>query len=296
MSSTLDWTNLYSQRDGIWLKGNLHTHTTESFDGEIAPEHAIEQYKRMGYDYLSITDHNRKYTPPAQNSVIIQLAGIEVDFDGRYHIGVIHHNPECIVDDPTLSAQELIDRNTKNECLVILYHPNWTLKEHYTKEDLKTFRNYTGIEIYNSKIERLEGSALATDKWDYLLSARIKVLGFATQDSHQPSDYKDCCTVVRSVIPDSVSVLEALKSGNSYCYYGVDISDLGRVGKTIFIKTVNAQSIRFVGFGGAILKEINGRDGEMNFSDNDPTMSYIRIECLGKGKDISWSQPFFKNE
>ena len=39
------------------LKGNLHAHTTFS-DGVLAPHRLVEEYERLGYDFLAITDHD----------------------------------------------------------------------------------------------------------------------------------------------------------------------------------------------------------------------------------------------
>jgi hypothetical protein len=40
-----------------WYRGNLHMHTYWS-DGRIFPEQAIEIYKKLGYDFLGVSDHN----------------------------------------------------------------------------------------------------------------------------------------------------------------------------------------------------------------------------------------------
>ena len=40
-----------------WWKGNTHTHTLWS-DGDDFPEMAAEWYKRSGYDFVAMTDHN----------------------------------------------------------------------------------------------------------------------------------------------------------------------------------------------------------------------------------------------
>src|SRR3989440_3253753 len=40
-----------------WWKGNLHTHSLWS-DGDDFPEMVADWYKRRGYDFLSLTDHN----------------------------------------------------------------------------------------------------------------------------------------------------------------------------------------------------------------------------------------------
>lgn len=42
---------------GRWYRGNLHMHTYWS-DGRAFPEQAIDIYKKLGYDFLSLTDHN----------------------------------------------------------------------------------------------------------------------------------------------------------------------------------------------------------------------------------------------
>ena len=40
-----------------WYKGNLHMHTFWS-DGKAFPEEAIELYKKEGYNFISLSDHN----------------------------------------------------------------------------------------------------------------------------------------------------------------------------------------------------------------------------------------------
>ena len=64
-----------------WLKGNTHTHTTES-DGDSAPEVVIDWYRSHGYDFLVLSDHN-VFTDPErfrhlQDSAFLLIAGEEV--------------------------------------------------------------------------------------------------------------------------------------------------------------------------------------------------------------------------
>jgi len=40
-----------------WYKGQTHTHTLWS-DGDAAPDYIVNWYKEMGYNFISITDHN----------------------------------------------------------------------------------------------------------------------------------------------------------------------------------------------------------------------------------------------
>ena len=45
-----------------WLKGNTHTHTTES-DGDTSPELVARWYRDHGYDFLILSDHNTLTDP-----------------------------------------------------------------------------------------------------------------------------------------------------------------------------------------------------------------------------------------
>lgn len=44
--------------EGTWFKGNLHTHTLWS-DGDDYPEMVADWYKRNGYNFLGLSDHNK---------------------------------------------------------------------------------------------------------------------------------------------------------------------------------------------------------------------------------------------
>lgn len=43
-------------------RGNLHTHSLES-DGDVPPEEVYRWYRRNGYQFVALTDHNRRIEP-----------------------------------------------------------------------------------------------------------------------------------------------------------------------------------------------------------------------------------------
>lgn len=49
---------LFSADQPRWFKGNLHTHTLWS-DGDDYPEMVADWYKRNGYNFLGLSDHNK---------------------------------------------------------------------------------------------------------------------------------------------------------------------------------------------------------------------------------------------
>ena len=47
---------------GVSLKGNTHTHTTNS-DGVCTVREIASEYKRHGYDFVFLTDHDKRTVP-----------------------------------------------------------------------------------------------------------------------------------------------------------------------------------------------------------------------------------------
>lgn len=56
--------SVYAVAEDMWgripLKGDLHMHTSCS-DGRQAPEIVVANYRQFGYDFMTISDHNRYY-------------------------------------------------------------------------------------------------------------------------------------------------------------------------------------------------------------------------------------------
>jgi hypothetical protein len=163
----------------------------------------------------------------------------------------------------------------------------------HTVDYLRRANSYDGIEIYNVGTEDDPGSPLATDVWDRLLSSGKRVLGFANQDVHKLRHLKNCGNIVRATSGEREEIFSALKRGNFYCYYGVEIVEIGRERRTIRVDTKNADSIRFIGRNGRVITEVHDKGAELEFQDVE-LYSYIRVECLGRDGRRSWTQPFFR--
>jgi hypothetical protein len=157
--------------------------------------------------------------------------------------------------------------------------------------DLLSLSGYDGIEIYNTVIEELDGSPLSTAKWDRLLVKGRRVLGIVNQDFHELHHARDCFNVVRTAGLLPREAISALKSGNFYCFKGVEIDEVGRDGRKLYVRTKNARLIKFIGNGGTVFKRVRGAEAEMEMTDDQ---NYVRIECLAEADEISWTQPFFR--
>ena len=107
------------------LRGNLHAHTTFS-DGVRTPAALVQEYERLGYDFLAITDHfgHDNLVHPDYEDTIAALArrqllifrGIELDYEPlSQHVGRVHGDRETlyILNHPArykLTVDETIDR------------------------------------------------------------------------------------------------------------------------------------------------------------------------------------------
>ena len=276
--------------DGSWSKGNLHTHTTFS-DGKLPPQEVISAYGERGYGFLAISDHEflTDLSPFRNSTEMILISAAEGG--GGPHVLCLGISEAVMPNN--IGRQEMIDRVKSQGGFVILNHPNWGVNfSHWDQGELETLRDYAGIEIYNGVIERLEGSSLATDRWDRLLSKGIRIWGYANDDFHLPEDIGRGWVVAKTKEKSLGSVIEALRVGRFYASTGVEIVNVHAADGTIFVETSNAQRIRFIGKRGKELKLTDGGKGEYMVQGDEV---YVRVECYGEGGRTAWTQPFWIN-
>ncbi len=217
MDSYVNWQNPYAQRDGEWLRGNLHTHTSPaSTCAQVPLERTLELYIQAEYDVLSISEH-LSYASVVDDRLLF-IPGMEWNSPEGQHTGIygpaIPRHPEwCTM----TSQRELLATVKDVDALAILNHPNWTLRPHYRREELFDAGPYDGIEIFNGVIKRLSGYEIATEQWDYLLARGRRVLGYASDDFHVERDLAQGWMMVRCAVRTPEAVLAALKAGNFYC-------------------------------------------------------------------------------
>jgi len=291
MIHPINWANPYQAQAGKWLKGNLHTHSSPaSACAHCSVEQIVSFYKAAGYDFLSISDHMA--LTQWSDDGLAAIPGVEWNSQRGEHTGVYCPDWRQVAAATQIEDQaDLIDRLADTPSLLVLNHPNWQLRPHYRREELAERAGCHGIEIYNGVIERLSGSALATDKWDYLLASGMRVLGFACDDAHLPEDVGKGWICVRAAAETPESILQAVSSGSFYCSSGVEITEIARDGLTIEIATTNADEIRMICDGGKVVSVVEARSA--SFQLEAEQWSYVRIEAIGWAGKTAWTQPFF---
>ena len=102
------------------------------------------------------------------------------------------------------------------------------------------------------------GNALATDKWDTLLSEGRRLWGFASDDYHKPSDAGRAWLMAYVKERSIEGVLAALRGGRFYASTGVDIAAIAVDDRHIRVETRNAQRIAAIGDYGRVLALADG--------------------------------------
>lgn len=282
---------------GQWLRGTLHTHTTVS-DGTRDVSEVIDDYEARGHDFLAISDHDVSVDPADHRAGrgIILLPAIEISENGP-HLSALGVTSEV---EPIPDRQAVIDTIREHGGQAVLNHPNWQSEfAHWPHDRLTALEDYLGIEIYNAVIRRHPGAALATDRWDRLLSTGRRVWGFANDDSHRGYDVDRAWNVVRVEAATPEAVYDALVAGQFYATTGVTITDVSVSTGTLHVDTAAAAELRLISDHGVVQQQVDGPSASFRLPEqlvHGSDHSYVRVECHGSAGSVAWTQPFFLQE
>lgn len=223
--------------EGVWLKGNLHTHTINS-DGYATPQEVVNWYRDNHYDFLSITDHDVitdvksldsgnlllipgiefGYTPKEEPNWVLDMLGINIAEIPEF---LDPNGSGRVQNDPEISPQRLIDHINAVGGLAIMCHPYFMINmmEPYLK-----YQNYVGMEAYNYVCEELCGRGHHEAYWDAMLLRGKKLWGFATDDSHEP-EFGHAWIEVKAKERSIPAILNAIRQGQFYATTGIQIFD-----------------------------------------------------------------------
>lgn len=276
-----------SETDCSWLKGNLHTHTTRS-DGLLSPQETVDRYAGLGYDFLGLSDHD---TAPdlsglnARGMILVPVCEVSGASGHVLALGAERSVPAWQGQQATIAAIRAAGAQA------ILCHPDWGDGfNHYSAAQLIGLTDYEGTEIYNGSVEDESGLACATAKWDQALSEERWSWGFASDDTHKPTEFGRGWCVVQTKERTLSALLSAFRRGSFYASSGATIAGIEQEGTRIRVRSPEAEAVAAIGLYGRRLAWAEGT--ELVFDVANCASPYVRFECFGRGGRKAWSQPF----
>jgi hypothetical protein len=294
-----------------WYRGNMHTHTINS-DGDSPTADVVAWYKRNGYQFLVITDHNT-FTDPAPfdtnpTDSFLLIGGEEITNDKVVHvnaIGISKAIPKQAGDSVTGLLQASIDAVRQQGGIPLINHPNFIWA--FTAAEMKPLKHVGLLEIASGHpLVNTAGDGrvpAAEQMWDELLTGGMRIFGAAVDDSH---NFREEFTIdranpgrawvaVRAGALTRDAIVAALNAGDFYASTGVQIRDIRREGDALVVELPPpGQHYRyrvvFIGAGGKVLATSYDNLARYALTGAE---GYVRARVESSGSQRAWTQPLF---
>ena len=295
-----------------WYKGNLHSHSINS-DGDSPPYELVAWYKRNGYQFLAITDHNT-FTDPASldtnpNDTFLLIGAEEITNTRTVHvnaIGISRVIPSRTDGSVTELLQASIDAVREQGGVPLINHPNFLWA--FTAAEMKPLKRTGLLEIASGHPivnHAGDGRVLSTEQmWDELLTGGMRIFGAAVDDSHHFREEFNAVranpgrawVVVRAAALTREAMVAALDSGDFYASNGPELRDVRREGNTLVVEIAPSTGGRryrvvFIGDGGRVLATSHDNPARYMMTGSE---RYVRARVEDSNGLRAWTQPVFR--
>jgi hypothetical protein len=272
-------------------KGQLHAHTVNS-DGHERPDNLMRAYRKAGYDFVAITDHNHDTADPGVPGILF-LHGMESDdgclHENRVNLHAIAHGAP--------HPQQLVDQAAAEGSFVQINHPDWpgTYPKDpcWSDEALLAMHGYDAVEVWNSS-DISSGQPNSEPRIDYLLSNGRRTDLTAVDDCHG-INYGYCLTASVMVFADELTpdaIMTSLQAGNFYSSYRAGkISDVRVDATSVTVTLPAASTVEFIVDHGAVAKTERGVTTASYAVKGDE--EYVRIRVSQPRGATAWTNPVY---
>lgn len=298
-----------------WYKGNIHTHTTES-DGDAEPAKVVSWYRRHGYDFLVLSDHNhltifeygagkRRFKKPLlvpgeEVSANIKGGAVPIHING---IGLSRVVEPIDAGEVVPTIQANVNAIRQAGGIPSINHPNY--KWAFDHTHLRLIEGLSMLEVFNghpaTNVYGGPGKFSYDEIWDGVLSAGVVVFGVATDDSHNYHDFSPAKSnpgrgwvCVRAAELSQDAIVDGLATGEFYASSGVVLKELEASEDCIRLEIepepFRLYTTRFTGKDGKLLAEVDGNEAEYVPTGDE---GYVRAVVTSSGHMKAWTQPVF---
>lgn len=298
-----------------WYKGNIHTHTTES-DGDEEPHKVVSWYRRHGYDFLVLSDHNhltlldygadcRRFgkplmVPGEEVSLRLNAGDTPVHING---VGISRVVEPIDAGEVVATLQANVDAIVEAGGIASINHPNYQWA--FDHREISRVEGASLLEVFNGHpAANIHG---APDKpsyeaiWDGVLTAGKVIFGVATDDSHNYHEFAPWLSnpgrgwvMVRADELTQDAIVDGLASGEFYASTGVTLRRLERSAEGIRLEIEQERDFiyatRFTGKDGELLSESTGLTAEYRAVGHEV---YVRATVVSSSGPRAWVQPVF---
>jgi len=278
--------------DYQWYKGNLHTHTTVS-DGQLTPQACIAEYKRHGYDFMAITDHDRR-SEGGWIDGMLTLSGIELavnqnDVHKAYHFVGLDCEPGVEVNcKGEKNPQAHIDRIKAHGGYCIFGHPCWSL---VSPEDLLALNGVDAVEVMNSVSD--PGARGDSTNWCDTLMARGLALPLVASDDAHFYNGDHCYSAIWVNSPElsREAIMESIRAGRFYASTGPRFRKITVEDGLISVSATPCACIRFMSDAFYSQHRRKVCDTQANVATYQMTANdnYVRVQLTDFNGRTAWS-------
>jgi len=295
--------NSWVQKSHVY-EGAIHSHSTKS-DGHNTPEEMSQAYRREGFNFTVLTDHDKPPLPSTLASGILTIGGEEVtvadskDWTSGTHvmhlgaIGIYQYVPIYQY------VQDAINSVNKQGGIAVINHPKAVAP--YSDETLKSLSNYSLVDNYDQTGDRPEKNAAST-LYDNLLTAGNVVWLSRSDDADYIKYVNTSAVMVNADSLTTADIMANLRAGNFYSAVGhawyssremARISSIVTSGPTITITVPQQSTIKWIKKGGVVAKTTANVKSDSYTTRGDE--GYVRMEVSRSDNQLikAWSQPVF---